>query len=56
MKDKGKMDYMSAGERERILGTGMARDAGRAIQQRQRANRQLDGVMKDIESTRKKSR
>jgi hypothetical protein len=52
MKKQQKWDYMGSGERERILGSGGARNAGKAINQRNR-NSQLDDVMKEIKGTRK---
>lgn len=47
-------DYMQSGERERILGTGMARNAGKIAQQRnQTQSDRLNEIMGDIKKTRK---
>jgi hypothetical protein len=46
-------DYMGSGERERILGTGMARNAGKAaVQHNQTKKNRLDDIMNEIGKTR----
>jgi hypothetical protein len=46
-------DYMGSGERERILGTGMARNAGKALRQHNETQKsRIDEILGGIKKNR----
>lgn len=54
-KKPGDWGYMDAGEKERILGTGTARNAGKAARQyNQTQSDRLTDIMGEIQKTRKR--